>query len=299
MRQQKVPIDYQLDYMERLFYKMKFKKTESYVIHRIWDKLDDTRIRFEIQQPIKLPNGKTVLADLYLPQLGIFIEVNEPYHESQQQKLADEYRNKAIIDITKDKLFVIQCGISDRAGEWKTLKEIHQQIDEIVSTIKKKIAETPDLKPWNTSECLTVEYHKKKGVFNLNDSLRTIDDICAVFDTMPKHRGYLRMGATPVPGHKNLDIWYPIKENNKGWKNEREDHDDTIIEYHEDEDKRKKHVAAVIKDNHQRITFFRSEDALGIVLYRFLGVYQLDISKSEELGKCVWKRINKEYILKK
>lgn len=104
---------------------------------------------------------------------------------------------------------------------------------------QKKIAETPDLKPWNTSECLTVEYHKKKGVFNLNDSLRTIDDICAVFDTMPKHRGYLRMGATPVPGHENLDIWYPIKENNKGWKNEREDHDDTIIEYHEDEDKRK------------------------------------------------------------
>ena len=193
MRQQKAPIDYQLDYMERLFYKIKFKKTESYVIHRIWDKLDDTRIRFEIQQPIKLPNGKTVLADLYLPQLGIFIEVNEPYHESEQQKLADEYRNKAIIDITKDKLFVIQCGISDRAGEWRTLKEIHQQIDEVVSTIKKKIAETPDLKPWNTSECLTVEYHKKKGVFNLNDSLRTIDDICAVFDTMPKHRGYLRM----------------------------------------------------------------------------------------------------------
>lgn len=86
-QQQKAPIDYQLDYMERLFYKMKFKKTESYVIHRIWDKLDDTRIRFEIQQPIKLPNGKTVLADLYLPQLGIFIEVNEPYHESQQQNL--------------------------------------------------------------------------------------------------------------------------------------------------------------------------------------------------------------------
>ena len=30
-QQQKAPIDYQLDYMERLFYKIKFKKTESYV----------------------------------------------------------------------------------------------------------------------------------------------------------------------------------------------------------------------------------------------------------------------------
>ena len=45
MRQQKAPIDYQLNYMERLFYNMKHKKTESYVIHRIWDKLDDTSIR--------------------------------------------------------------------------------------------------------------------------------------------------------------------------------------------------------------------------------------------------------------
>ena len=41
--------------------------------------------------------------------------------------------------------------------------EIHQQIDEVVSTIKKKIAETPDLKPWNTNERFTVEYHKNKG----------------------------------------------------------------------------------------------------------------------------------------
>ncbi len=61
MRQKKAPIDYQLEYMEHLFFSIKHKKTESYVIHCIWDKLDDTRIRFEIQQPIKLPNGKTVL----------------------------------------------------------------------------------------------------------------------------------------------------------------------------------------------------------------------------------------------
>lgn len=101
MRQQKAPIDYQLDYMERLFYKMKFKKTESYVIHRIWDKLDDTRIRFEIQQPIKLPNGKTVLADLYLPQLGIFIEVNEPYHESSNKNLQTNTATKQSLTLRR------------------------------------------------------------------------------------------------------------------------------------------------------------------------------------------------------
>ena len=297
MKKQKQPIDYQLDYMERLFYKLKNKKTESYVIHRIWDRLDDTRIQFVIQQLVKLPNGKRALADLYLPQLGLFIEINEPYHEWQQEE--DKKRNETIVEITKNNLLIVQCGNPAKPGEWLSIDDIHKQIDHIVDVIKEKIANTPDLKPWNRNECLTVEYHKKKGIFRIDDSLRTIDDICAVFDTQPKHRGYLRMGATPVPGHEDLEIWYPIKDNNKGWKNEREDGDDTIIEYHEDENKRAKHVAAVIKDHHRRITFFRSEDALGIVLYRFLGVYQLDIDESQKRGKCVWRRKSKEYKLKK
>ena len=34
-QQQKARIDYKLDYMERLFYKIKFKKTESYVIQLV------------------------------------------------------------------------------------------------------------------------------------------------------------------------------------------------------------------------------------------------------------------------
>lgn len=293
MKKQKRPIDYQLDYMERLFFKLKFKKTESYVIHRIWDKLDDSHIQFVIQQLVKLPNGKRALADLYLPQIGLFVEVNEPYHEWQKE--ADKKRNETIIEITNNNLLIIQCGNSEKPGEWLSLEEIHKQIDNVVDVIKTKIALTPDLKPWNSNECLSVEYHKKKGCFRLNDSLRTIDDICAVFSTRPKHRGYLRMGTTPVPKQSNLEIWYPIENNNKGWKNERKDNDDTIIEYHEDEAKRAKHVAAVINDNHRRITFFRYEDALGIVLYRFLGVYLLDVSESRKLGKCIWRRKNKEY----
>lgn len=55
MRQKKAPIDYQLEYMEHLFFCIKHKKTESYVIHRIWDKLDDMRIRFVVQQKVELP----------------------------------------------------------------------------------------------------------------------------------------------------------------------------------------------------------------------------------------------------
>ena len=39
-------MDYKLEYMERLFAKIGKKKTESYVISRIWHQLDDDRVKF-------------------------------------------------------------------------------------------------------------------------------------------------------------------------------------------------------------------------------------------------------------
>ncbi len=46
-------MDYKLEYMERLFAKISKKKTESYVISRIWHQLDDDRVKFVVQQYIK------------------------------------------------------------------------------------------------------------------------------------------------------------------------------------------------------------------------------------------------------
>ena len=43
-------MDYKLEYMERLFAKISKKKTESYVISRIWHQLDDDRVKFVVQQ---------------------------------------------------------------------------------------------------------------------------------------------------------------------------------------------------------------------------------------------------------
>ena len=43
-------MDYKLEYIERLFAKISKKKTESYVISRIWHQLDDDRVKFVVQQ---------------------------------------------------------------------------------------------------------------------------------------------------------------------------------------------------------------------------------------------------------
>ena len=297
MTKQKKPIDYQLDYMEHLFSRIKHKKTESYVIHRIWDKLDDARILFKVQQKVILPNGKYALADLFLPQLNIVVEVNEPFHERQQKE--DEYRNDNIVKLTHCDLRIIRCGNPEKEGEWRSLAEIHKQIDECVAFIKEKIAQTKVIEPWDMSEWLSVEYHKGRGILKVDDKggLRTIDDICTVFDTKPKHRGYLRCGATPIPHKENWEIWYPNISNKSGWKNELTDGGLTFTEYNEDAKKRKEHVAGCIKDNKQRITFFRTKDALGIELYRFVGVFTLDIDASQKVGKCIWHRTETEYKL--
>lgn len=297
MKIQKQPIDYQLDYMEHLFFSIKHKKTESYVIHRIWDKLDDTKICFVVQQRVELPNGKYALADLYLPQIGVFVEINEPFHASQKKE--DDYRNENIVKLTQKDQFIIHCGNPNKDGEWLTLDEIHQQIDQCVAFIKERIKQTPDLKPWDMGKWLTVEYHKQKGIFKAddNDQLCTIDDICAVFDTKPKYHGYLRVGATPVPNKEKLEIWYPIINNNHGWINKLSDDHNTFTEYHQDDAKRKAHVEACIKDNMQRITFFRHKDELGMEFYKFIGVFSLNIDETQKQGRCIWNRIYKEYKL--
>ena len=88
-------MDYKLEYMERLFAKIGKKKTESYVISRIWHQLDDDRVKFVVQQYIRRTQDKYALADLYLPQLNIFIEINEPFHKNNVE--VDKIRNEEIL----------------------------------------------------------------------------------------------------------------------------------------------------------------------------------------------------------
>ena len=94
-------MDYKLEYMERLFAKISKKKTESYVISRIWHQLNDDRVKFVVQQYIRRTQDKYALADLYLPQLNIFIEINEPFHKNNAE--VDKIRNEEIINVTKSR----------------------------------------------------------------------------------------------------------------------------------------------------------------------------------------------------
>lgn len=173
-------MDYKLDYMERLFSKISKKKTECYVINRIWHQLNDERVKFVVQQYIKRTQDKYALADLYLPQLNIFIEINEPFHQNNTE--VDKIRNEEIINKTNADFHIIDCGFTTEENgkeiiHWRSIEDIHQQIFEIVLLIKQRIQEKGErFKAWEGENTLSVEYHQKKGFLKIenNEYIRTI-----------------------------------------------------------------------------------------------------------------------------
>ncbi len=283
-------MDYKLEYMTRLFAKISKKKTETYVINRIWHQLDDDRVKFVVQQYIRRTQDKYALADLYLPQLGILIEINEPFHKNNVE--VDRVRNEEISHVTHSEPIVIDCDNS--------IEEIHSQISNVVQQIKQAIAEQGDkFIPWDGGSTLSVEYHRNKGYLKVDEHeyVRTIDEAFAIFGAKAKHRGFLRVAGASIPNKPNEFVWCP-NSGHRIWCNELSEDGLEIREYNKtDEQTRKKHVERYLSDNQRRVTFFREKDELGFCFYRFVGVFELNKDKSEQENKCVWERISEEYQL--
>ena len=263
-------MDYKLEYMERLFAKISKKKTESYVISRIWHQLDDDRVKFVVQQYIRRTQDKYALADLYLPQLNIFIEINEPYHKDENGVLReiDRIRNEEILSVTHSKPIVIDCDYD--------IQEIHRQVTDVVKLIRQRISELGEnFKSWDEANTLSVEYHRNKGYLKVEDNecLRTTEDVAAVFGTKAKHRGFLRASELSEDGM-------------------------FIYEYPKAEDKRAAHLKQWLSAPEEtRVTFLRYKDDLGFCFYRFVGVFRLNHDKSIRENKCVWERVSDTYQL--
>ena len=284
-----------MEYFQRIIItqmlaKLANKPTESYVISRIWHRLDDMRVRFVLQQYVKRTSGYA-LADLYLPQLNMIVEVNKGYHEDDEQKKRDTIRNKEVQDATKADIFIIKAS-----GE---LEEIHKQVDEIVAEIRKRVKELGE----NFLPCdysitrSTPEYYKSRGYFKVSteDWLTNVDDIAAVFGTKPKHRGYLRASGVAVPGKTDEIVWWP-QQNHRIWSNELSKDGMYIYEYNKkSEEERAKHVAQWIDSKQKRITFMK-HFAYGVLeAYDFVGVFQINQELTKEKNMCVWERISDTY----
>lgn len=285
---------YPLRYLSGNLMKISHKLTESYVISRIWHKLDRTDVYFVFQQKVQRDDDKYALTDLYLPQLGIVVEVNEPFHYKEKTKIDDDAaRNEDVERIANVKVFKVDCQ--------EPLEGIHRQIDEIVAFIKQRITELGDeFIPWGES-WFTPEYHKKKGVLKVSEkpSVATIDEIAEIFNTHAKHKGFLRAGDVAIPNKENEVAWWPNSKN-PNWRNEYfvEPNGDAFIrEYPADETKVAAHLKQWIDSKVRRVTFLRYKDSLAMEYYRFVGVFEVDKERSVQAGRCIWRRVSDTYVL--
>ena len=290
-------MDYRLDYISRVFAKLKSKPIEKYAITRIWHLMDDLEVKVVPQQYVKREFKKYAFTDLYFPQLKIHIEINEPAHYLSEEKIEiDKLRKEQIINSTNHKVIEIDCR--------GTIEEINERIGDAVKSIKKEINELREsnkFKPWRPQDEYSVNYYKEQERLRVEDDvqLKTIEEICQLFDAPLKKRGYLRPGAAIHPDKENILLWWPSTSNRKGWINQISEDESTILETNEDENTRKNHIKKQLNSQRkERYVFLHNRDMLGMTSYKFKGIYKLNEEESTLDKGVIWSRVSKEIKMK-
>jgi hypothetical protein len=231
------------------------------------------------------PEGRA-LTDLFFPQLGMHIEVDEGQHFIIGNIEEDKIREADIINATGHEIL--------RVDVTKSFDDINIQINKVVKKIKMR-RDKGQFSAWDIDSEFTPETYIERGYIDVSDNVafKTIKDACNCFGH--NYSGYQSAGAShPDP---DIMLWFPKLFPNGEWDNQISHDEETIIERNEDTEKAIEHVISHVnnkdKHKHKRIVFAKVKGSLGDTLYRFRGLYQLDIQKSNENIGLVWKRTKK------
>ncbi|GAB4093555.1 hypothetical protein GCM10028786_24820 [Flaviaesturariibacter terrae] len=242
--------------------------------------LDDLTIKPVTQQYISRPGGHA-LSDLYFPQLGIHVEVDEAHHKNSVE--LDSIREADIVNATGHKIYRIDAS--------QPIESIHQQTDLIVSAIRQKKAETSNFRSWNIEEEFDPRTWIKKGSIEISDQCAFKTKVQAVncFGHSYKAKG-ARPGGINHPFEKDKLIWFPKLYKNDEWDNSISPDESFIVERPLKRDPQE-HIDKVFKSGIlKRIVFAQVESTFGDVMYRFRGLYKLDKIQSSASNGLWWLR---------
>lgn len=292
------------EYILRSLSKIRHKKWELYIVSRIWHGINDPEIEFVCQQLVRV-EGKTRLLDLFFPQFGIYLEINEPYHGTKENPERDKRRTQEIVAVTKliPHEIIVYEQKNDSLPVCRDLKEIDDKADDFVDEIRRRKAEqvaNGRFKAWDYEARFSPEPHIKLGKIDVDNG--------AVFRTH-KHAlqcfgyegGNLMKGSWP---YKKIDgtcvscVWFPKLYENKDWVNSISEDGATIHEKRRERPDEYVEESAKKKDRDaERIVFAHETDSLGYTLYSFKGVFQRARSQSQAGGCVVYERIRKDQAL--
>jgi len=281
------------NYIIRQLGRTKNKRYELYCVTRIIHLLNNLDVKFVTQQYVSRPDG-FALMDLYFPQIQLHVEVDEEGHKSQVE--ADKMRESDIVAVTDKQIEHID------ASKNISITEINDRIDEIVAKINAKIVELKDdFIPWDIKTEFNPQTYIDLGYIKLSDNVafKTIKDVCNCFGH--NYKGWQRAEASHPD--KDTIIWCPKlfldgQKQEGEWDNTISADGQTITEKNSaSKEKAEEHVNIHINNKekaHKRIVFIKIKDNLGVILYRFRGLYKLNLMKSNVTHGLIWERAKTE-----
>lgn len=259
------------DYILRSLSKISRKRWEHYAINRIYHRLNDPEIEFICQQCIR-SGSRIYLADLYFPQLNIYVEIDEGHHESDAAKINDAKRSFDIVEAAG----LIELRIS---ATNVSLAKFNENLDTCIENIRKRKYEVLSLgnfTAWDYERRFTAEPHITAGHMHVGprSAFRTHMEALKCFGYTKGH--YQRATwnlPKPVRDQIGLTgkctVWFPKLYEQAYWENSLSDDGMTIIEKNKDPN----HIRTEPWD--KRIVMARSRDEFNSTLYRFLGVFEI------------------------
>lgn len=294
------------------------KRFENYCITRIFHKVDNLGLQFVTQQMFKRSDGKIALADLYLPQINMIIEIDEGQHLNAVEE--DRKRDEEIIQ-NKVKVFeevIIYDLKPKRIDTTQSIEKINQSIDDIVIIINRKVKDLNKLfKPW-TCTYLEPKHYISIGKINAKEvpSFKTIQDVANLFNRYPDKKMVYKDGryiGTQTAYFKdkegsNVRVWCPKLAINADdyqknpYLNTISADGKRIRESSKNIDKAMKFVEDFIEGEKNslaiRYTFAKYKDSIGEDRYKFRGVFKLNKEESQKESCVIWDKIGDAISLK-
>ena len=268
----------QRDYLFRTFLAHR-KRSENYVLNRLWHRLDDLDLKPVAQQYVDRGDGTYALLDLYFPQLNIGIECDEAQHLTTED--ADRARTVAVTNsITMDqKVGAIRAAEVARVLRVRATDDIaavHAHIDEIVHVIRERKAASLGFRPWDPALTDTRRVIARRRIeVSENYIFAGTKDIRPLFglSAVTVQRALYR-----VAPRDNKQLWC-IRLVDRGGTSTASNgvENRTSADWTEIYEREVPERASLPPQGGppDRIVFARSRNALGESGYRFLGVFNL------------------------
>ena len=279
-----------LEYVARSLSKGVNKPLETYVINAIYQKVNNPELEIEVQKNIITLNNEQKRIDLYLPQLHIAIEVDEPYHNTENQKQSDKNREKNIQETVLRESPQNRIIFKRIKAHSVTLEELNLQIDNLVEEIKTAISKKKNFKWYSEEE--KIEIIKQNGQITTNDTFSTNYQIInLVYNKSLK--SWQRAGYNKIwfPVLSYLDKNYNLTATDS-WVNYFDSSRDIIFEKSTNKTKQEKKIIEAEKDKQnkiERFVFVKEKDTFGKPIKRFAGIFVAD-GRDEDQQAERWRK---------